>query len=251
MPSVKGAYRRIRKARAASPPTLAEGMSAFRESLTILARKRRRSGTGRKWAAWTRAQAQAWTKSQAKARAAVAANHGPNRANLGEDRPRTDLENEVGQKEASRAAQEQPGWPPNRAGRAGPDLPRPAGQAPGDRGLGLPQCGFVVDVDPEKISDRPGPGLSLRRQRPDAAGEREISFSLAFRERLEQCWRAEEDPRVEGVEVGDVLPDGGDTAGLVADPGHVVEVHVGMALDPRVHGQDDLVRRRSRSRPGP
>ncbi len=30
--------------------------------------------------------------------------------------------------------------------------------------------------------------------------------------------------------------------GLVADPGHVVEVDVGMVLDPRVHGQDDLVR---------
>jgi hypothetical protein len=48
IPSVKGTCRLMRKARAASPPTLAEGMSVFSESLMILVRKRRRSGTGRK-----------------------------------------------------------------------------------------------------------------------------------------------------------------------------------------------------------
>ena len=154
---------------------------------------------------------------------------------LGEDRPRADLQNEIGQKEESRAAQEQPGRPPSRTGRACPTR-RAAGHAPGDRRLGLLQRGFVVDIDPEMITDRPGPGFSLRRQDPDAAGEREIALSLAFRERFEQRGRAQEDARVEGVEIGDVLPDGGDPPGLVADPGHVVEIDVGMALDPRVHG---------------
>jgi len=45
MPSFKGTCFRSMKARAASPPTLADGMRVFRPSLMTLARKRRRSGT--------------------------------------------------------------------------------------------------------------------------------------------------------------------------------------------------------------
>ena len=105
----------------------------------------------------------------------------------------------------------------------------------------LPSGPLVIDVDPEKAARVPGPGLAPFRQDPDASGEGIVAPPLACLERLEQGRRAEEGARIEGVVLGDVLPDGGDMSVDVPHPGHVVEVDVGVAARPAVHGQDDLI----------
>ena len=75
----------------------------------------------------------------------------------------------------------------------------------------------------------PGPGLAPFRQDPDASGEGIVAPPLTLLEGLEQGRRAKEGARIEGIVLGDVLPDGGDVPVDVRHAGYVIEVDIGVA----------------------
>ena len=86
---------------------------------------------------------------------------------------------------------------------------------------------------------RPGPCRA--RPAPDPPGKRVVAAAETLLQRGEERRRAEEDPGVEGVVVGECLADVADRAALDPDLGHVVEVGGRVAVDARVDREDHLV----------